>query len=277
MRILLTMSCLICALLFTPLHAQANDWTADDIVAITDQAGEILLRHYSAQPSEVSLKADHSPVTAADKESSAFILEALSILTPDIPALSEESAATAKITDRFWLIDPMDGTKSFINRTGQFTVNIALIENKQPVFGIVHIPLSHTTYYTDRDGNAFKRFEGETAPIHVRKASKKDGLTLVASQLHRTPADEAFIAANNIKDIKTMSSSIKFCLIAEGKADIYPRYGTTMEWDTAAGHAVLKAAGGHVVIQGSQKDLLYHKKDFKNPHFIAFGNIIDYP
>ncbi|MCS5596636.1 MAG: 3'(2'),5'-bisphosphate nucleotidase CysQ [Alphaproteobacteria bacterium] len=277
MRLFLTLSCLICTLFITPLKSQAADWSAEDIIAITHQAGEILLTHYNAVDGTVSEKADHSPVTSADKESNALIIAALQKLTPDILVISEESAATAKIDNKFWLVDPMDGTKSFINRTGQFTVNIALIEDQKPVFGVVYIPLSDTTYYTDKNGQSHKREGKNTAAIHTRSASKKDGLTLVASQLHRSAADEAFIAANNIKDIKTMSSSIKFCLIAEGKADIYPRYGTTMEWDTAAGHAILKGAGGHVVVQGSHKDLLYKKKDFKNPHFIAYGNISDYP
>ncbi|MAH04127.1 MAG: 3'(2'),5'-bisphosphate nucleotidase [Alphaproteobacteria bacterium] len=277
MRLFLTLSFLICTLFITPLKSQAADWSAEDIIAITHQAGEILLAHYNKVDNTASEKADHSPVTSADKESNTLIVAALQKLTPDIPVISEESAATAKIDNIFWLVDPMDGTKSFINRTGQFTVNIALIEDQKPVFGVVYIPLSDITYYNDRDGKSHKREGKNTAAIHTRSANKKDGLTLVASQLHRSADDDAFIAANNIKDIKTMSSSIKFCLIAEGKADIYPRYGTTMEWDTAAGHAILKGAGGHVVVQGSHKELLYKKKDFKNPHFIAFGNISDYP
>ncbi len=195
MRLFLTVSCLICTLFITPLKSQAADWSTEDIIAITHQAGEILLTHYNAVDSTVSEKADHSPVTSADKESNALIIAALQKLTPDIPVISEESTATAKIDNKFWLVDPMDGTKSFINRTGQFTVNIALIEDQKPVFGVVYIPLSDTTYYTDKNGQSHKR-EGETtAAIHTRSASKKDGLTLVASQLHRSADDDAFIAA----------------------------------------------------------------------------------
>jgi 3'(2'), 5'-bisphosphate nucleotidase len=256
--------------------ANAADYTASDIIAITKGAGEILLRHYG-QDTDIAHKSDHSPVTKADIASNRHITAALRALTPDIPIISEESAHNEEAGETFWILDPMDGTKSFINQTGQFTVNIALIKDSMPVFGVVYIPLSDTTYYTGDDGKAYKDTPVHgTQQISARATENKD-LTLVASRLHGSPADDAFIKSHSIAAIKTMSSSIKFCLVAEGAADIYPRNGTTMEWDSAAGHAVLLAAGGRIITQDTKQDLRYNKPAYRNPHFIAFGKIENYP
>lgn len=273
MRIILILLCLIFS--STTASADVPRINIQDIIKITHEAGDILLQYYG-QDIGTDYKSDNSPVTKADIASNAHITTQLKALTPHIPVISEETAHTEKIDDIFWILDPMDGTKSFINQTGQFTVNIALIQNKKPILGVVHIPLSKITYFNDWDGKAYKTENTQTKEIQTRKTANKD-LTLVASRLHRSPADEAFIKAHNIINFKTMSSSIKFCLVAEGEADIYPRFGTTMEWDSAAGHAILLAAGGNIIEKDNKKALLYHKKDFRNPHFIAYGRIENYP
>jgi|TARA_R110002126_G_scaffold13118_7_gene57142 3'(2'), 5'-bisphosphate nucleotidase len=267
----------IITILCTPFNAaKAAEYTATDIITITKGAGEILLRYYG-QDVGTDYKSDHSPVTKADLASNSYITAALYALTPSIPVISEETANKENIGDVFWILDPMDGTKSFIKQTGQFTVNIALIKDKTPVFGVVYIPLTDTTYFTGDDGKAYKDTpQHGTQQINVRQTANK-GLTLVASRLHGSAADDAFIKSHSIAAFKTMSSSIKFCLVAEGAADIYPRNGTTMEWDSAAGHAVLRAAGGRIIAQDTMQDLRYNKPAYRNPHFIAFGKIENYP
>jgi 3'(2'), 5'-bisphosphate nucleotidase len=262
----------------TDAPLSAEDFTAGQIITIVEQAGDILLGYYG-QDVGIDYKSDNSPVTKADIAANAYITQALRTLTPDIPIISEETAAHAVLNDRFWLVDPMDGTKSFIKQTGEFTVNIALIDQGKPVFGAVYLPIKKVTYFTGLDHKAYKKQGTDPAaitPILVRSTPNKN-LTLVASSLHRSAADDDFINAHDITTFKAMSSSIKFCLLAEGLADIYPRFGTTMEWDTAAGHAVLLAAGGRIIERESGVDLLYKKPEFRNPHFIAFGAIAGYP
>jgi 3'(2'), 5'-bisphosphate nucleotidase len=271
-QLILVFTCL------TSVPVRAEGFTAAQIITIVEQAGDILLGYYG-QDVGIDYKSDNSPVTKADITANVYITQALRALTPDIPIISEETAAHAALNDRFWMVDPMDGTKSFIRKTGEFTVNIALIDQNKPVFGVVHLPIKKVTYFTGLDHKAYKKHATDPpiiTPIAVRTTPNKD-LTLVASSLHRSAADDDFIANHNISAFKTMSSSIKFCLVAEGLADIYPRFGTTMEWDTAAGHAVLLAAGGHIIESESGVDLLYKKPEFRNPHFIAFGAIQGYP
>jgi 3'(2'), 5'-bisphosphate nucleotidase len=228
-----------------------------------------------------SEKDDGSPVTQADEIAEEIIVDGLRAAYPSIPVIAEEEAAcgaTPKLDDEFFLVDPLDGTKEFISRNGEFTVNIALIRNSAPVVGVVYAPALGKLYAGRRDHGATLSFvDGALHPsaptkIFARK-TPKTGLVAVASRSHRTPETDEFLQTLGIAEFAMAGSSLKFCLIAEGLADVYPRLARTMEWDTAAGQAVLEAAGGEVVVHGSNAPLRYGKKDrgFDNPHFIAWG------
>jgi len=225
---------------------------------------------------EVMTKADSSPVTLADQAAEDYILPALIALTPDIPIVAEEAASAGQIPDisggRFWLVDPLDGTKEFISRNGEFTVNIALVEDGHPVMGVVYAPALKRIFNGALGlGASCQEGDGPAQAISTRPAPQ-DGLSIVASRSHgQGPEMDAFLANLNIREEKPAGSSLKFCLVAAGEADIYPRFGRTMEWDTAAGHAVLLAADGSVTkVDGTP--LLYGKKGLDNPHFIAWGS-----
>lgn len=231
---------------------------------------------YYAGTVDVTRKADNSPVTAADIAANRYIVEALAVLTPDIPVVAEENNEALNLSHLqaplFWLVDPLDGTKGFIKKSGEFTVNIGLVKNGTPIAGVVYVPVTEELYYTGENGGAFKQEKGGAPfPIHSRVASD-EGMVVVASFSHRSAETDDYIQTLKVKSFLAAASSLKFCLLAEGKADIYPRFGRTMEWDTAAGHAVLSAAGGCVEnLDGSP--LHYGKPGFENPHFIAKGRI----
>jgi len=220
-------------------------------------------------------KADKSPVTDADHAAEAIIVAGLRALTPDRPVVAEEEMAAGRVPTLdggpFWLVDPLDGTKEFIKRNGEFTVNIALIEHGRPTLGIVLAPATDTLWRGDRELGADKNENGGAfVPIGTR-APGPDGLVACASRSHAIYSDLDIWFRNNgltVADRIQAGSSLKFCLIAEGKADIYPRFGPTNEWDTAAGQGVLEAAGGEVVTTDG-RPLLYGKQGFSNPHFIA--------
>lgn len=221
---------------------------------------------------EKSQKADNSPVTEADVAANQLITAALQQLTPHIPIIAEEDEAP--LTDirheRFWLVDPLDGTRAFVAGEPEFTVNIALIEQGIPILGVIYSPADKVMYYGDVTEGAFK--QKEAAPpkkIHVRE-KPVEGLTVVRSKSHPSAKTEAFLNSLTIKELIPGSSSVKFCQVAEGSADIYPRFGRTMEWDTAAGHAILNAAGGYV-LTANGAPLTYGKPGYENPHFIAYG------
>jgi 3'(2'), 5'-bisphosphate nucleotidase len=241
---------------------------------IAHEAGQVILRFYNGGI-EVATKADGSPVTLADDAAEAVILPALHHLTPNIPVVSEEAAAAGHRPDisggRFWLVDPLDGTKEFISRNGEFTVNIALIEQGVPVLGVVYAPATGDLYAAAGPGTAIHWAEGRhDNPISVRPRPA-DGLTVVASRSHGNGSTlDDFLAAYTVKDRVSCGSSLKFCTVASGKADLYPRFGPTSEWDTAAGHAVLIGAGGRVE-QPDGSPLVYGKADILNPHFVAYG------
>jgi 3'(2'), 5'-bisphosphate nucleotidase len=242
------------------------------LVDLSVAAGEAILEIY-AQDFEVLSKADESPVTAADERAEEIILAGLAEIAPDIPVVAEESVAAGRVPDisggRFFLVDPLDGTKQFIEKNGQFTVNIALIEDNVPTLGVVHLPALEETYWTDGHGGACRRRGGETTAIHCR-APGDDGLVVVASRSHRNQETEDYLATLDIKELDASGSSLKFCRIAEGAADLYPRLGRTMEWDVAAGHAVVLAAGGSMTnFDGTPFG--YGKHIFENPHFIVRG------
>jgi 3'(2'), 5'-bisphosphate nucleotidase len=253
------------------------------LAAIAHDAGRIIMRHYETG-TEARKKSDHSPVTDADEEAEKLILARLKDLAPDTAVIAEEEMAAGRLPQigtRFFLVDPLDGTKEFINRNGEFTVNIAEISNGVAVRGVVYAPAKNRFFMGETPGGAFEiETQVETVPdfakahaIHVRPAPK-DGLTAVASRSHRDKKTEEYLAHYPVKDFITAGSSLKFCLVAAGEADIYPRHGTTMEWDTAAGHAVLVAAGG-TVTQLDGSPFLYGRvaDKFTNPHFVARGGV----
>ena len=239
---------------------------------IAESAGKEILEVYNSD-FEVETKDDASPVTAADKRSEALITDEIKAMTDAFPIVGEEAFSDGRSPDvagrPFWLVDPLDGTKEFIKRNGEFTVNIALVEAGRPVVGIVHAPAIEATYWGSRNG-AFATFgSGEAQPIAARPAPA-DGLVALVSRSHRTPEVDEFLAGYTIKRAISAGSSLKFCQVAAGRADLYPRLGRTMEWDTAAGHAVLTFAGGHVrTLEGD--DLRYGKVGYENPNFVATG------
>jgi 3'(2'), 5'-bisphosphate nucleotidase len=252
----------------------------DVLSLIAERAGKEILAYYAgAEEIEVRQKADSSPVTEADEAAEDLILEALAKLTPNIPAVSEEAASAGQIPDvsggTFWLVDPLDGTREFLSGNGEFTVNIALIENGVPVAGVVHAPALAMTWCGNKpagaDGRAtFSETDQPAMEIAARRMPQ-EGVLVVASRRHGDPAElDRFLANFTVEDMVSAGSSLKFCLVATGKADLYPRFGRTMEWDTAAGHAVLRAAGGRVETQDGQP-LTYGKPEFENPYFIAYG------
>ncbi len=235
-------------------------------------AGEAIMAIY-ATPFESRLKADQSPVTEADEAAERLILAGLAELTPAIPVVAEESVAAGRVPEvagrAFWLVDPLDGTKEFISRNGEFTVNIALIEAGRPVLGVVHCPAKGVTYHASGPGRAFRAVaEGAPEPIAARRPS--DGLVVMVSRSHRDRRTDEYLANFNVARLSEAGSSLKFCLVAAGEADLYPRLGRTCEWDTAAGHAVLAAAGGSVRTLAGE-ELRYGKPDFFNPDFAARG------
>jgi 3'(2'), 5'-bisphosphate nucleotidase len=229
---------------------------------------------------DVQLKADRSPVTAADHAAEAIILERLARAAPAVPVIAEEEVSAGRVpavAAEFFLVDPLDGTKEFIQKRGDFTVNIALIRGGAPALGVVYAPANSGLYIGDVGArSAFRsrqRSDSKEAsprePIRVRPVPA-GGVTAVVSRSHETPETDAYLARYTLADRVSIGSSLKFCLVAAGEADLYPRLGPTMEWDTAAGHAVLAAAGGTVMAPGGVP-LRYGKAGFRNSFFIASG------
>ena len=244
-------------------------------------AGVVVMRHYENQ-TQARQKADRSPVTDADEEAERFILAELKKRYPGVPIVAEEEVAAGRLPDitaRFFLVDPLDGTKEFVNRNGEFTVNIAEIEHGVAVRGVVYAPAKQRLFAGETPGGAFEMSVAVEkspdlsllVPISVRKPPA-DGLIAVASRSHRDTKTDEYLAHYRVKDFVTAGSSLKFCLVAAGEADIYPRHGRTMEWDTAAGHAVLLAAGGSVKqLDGSPFVYGKTEDEFANPYFVARG------
>ncbi|MBI1275656.1 3'(2'),5'-bisphosphate nucleotidase CysQ [bacterium] len=236
------------------------------------EAAEAVLAVYAGEFT-VERKDDKSPVTEADTAAHHIIAAGLARLTPHIPVISEEETSNhaAAAADEFWLVDPLDGTKSFIKRTGEFTVNIGLIRNHQPALGVVQVPVTGKLYGGVVGMGAWLR--EKTGPERAIRtlAPSKDGLNVVMSQSHLDDDTRAFVAHLQVKSAIKAGSSLKFCAVADGSADIYPRFAPTMEWDTAAGHAVLNAAGG-LVLTPEGKPFTYGKPDYRNGHFIAYGS-----
>ena len=244
----------------------------DALTPLIYEAGELVMRIY-ATDFEVEVKGDDSPVTLADQCAEKVIFEGLGRIAPGIPVVGEEAASAGDVpdvSDRFWLVDPIDGTKEFVSRNGEFTVNIALIDHGVPVIGLVLAPALGRLYAGAAGLGAWVEDRHARQPISVRQVPV-DGLTVVGSRHHGDDAAvSAFLAGRAIVAQRTVGSSLKLCLLAEGLADVYPRFGRTMEWDTAAGDAVLRAAGGSVrTLDGAP--LAYGKPGFENPDFAAWG------
>ena len=233
-----------------------------------------ILNVYNSANFEVEAKGDNSPLTLADRKAHEVIVE---ILKPTgFPILSEEGKSIPyhirKDWDTFWMVDPLDGTKEFIKRNGEFTVNIALIENQKPVLGVVSIPVTHETYYGAKGIGAFKIANGQKFQLIVsEKVPKtKQGIRVVASRSHLNEETQQFIDSLNQPVLVSKGSSLKFLMLADGQADIYPRYAPTMEWDTAAAHAVLNQLGIGVVVKGTESELVYNKENLLNPSFLSY-------
>ncbi|MBV8307526.1 MAG: 3'(2'),5'-bisphosphate nucleotidase CysQ [Gammaproteobacteria bacterium] len=243
--------------------------------AIARAAGREILEVYAVGAVAATAKADDSPLTAADLRAHRAILQGLRELTPELPVLSEESApgsyATRAQWQRYWLVDPLDGTREFLARNGEFTVNLALIEGHVPVLGVVHVPVTGITY-CGLPGQGAWRQEGAGARIAIRVAERSaTPLRVVGSRSHRGDSLRAFLDRVGPHELLAIGSSLKLCLVAEGAADVYPRLGPTSEWDTAAAHAVVLAAGGAVsTLEGLP--LAYNTREaLLNPYFVAFG------
>jgi 3'(2'), 5'-bisphosphate nucleotidase len=245
-------------------------------------AGREIMQVFHDGPT-VQIKSDASPVTEADERAETIILAALSAAFPNIPVIAEEAAAAGNIPETanksFILVDPLDGTKEFIRKSTDFTVNIALIEAGIPVLGIVYAPARGVAYIGDTSGAMKIQIDPSFMPISrhpIQVRGQKANLIALASRSHNSPETDAFLKQKGITDTKSVGSSLKFCLVAEGEADVYPRFGRTMEWDTAAGDAVLRAAGG-ITLGLDGQPLPYgkinqtHDSDFANPSFIAWG------
>lgn len=248
----------------------------ESVTQIARAAGELILRVYSTDFS-VRGKGDASPVTEADEQAESLILAALGELTPNTPVVAEESVAAGRVPDigdgsgRFWLVDPLDGTKEFISRNGEFTVNIALIERGEPVLGVVLAPALGRLFAGCRNTGAWVQDQSGRRSIRCRVIPEA-GATVVASRSHGDAAAlDAFLSGTKVANLVSAGSSLKLCLVASGEADMYPRLGRTMEWDIAAGHAVLAAAGGRVQRLDDGQPLIYGKPGFDNPHFVAAG------
>jgi 3'(2'), 5'-bisphosphate nucleotidase len=247
----------------------------EEVAAIARAAGREILEVYATGVAESAAKADDSPLTAADLRSHRLILQRLGELTPALPVLSEESAQVPAAVragwPRYWLVDPLDGTREFLSRNGEFTVNIALIEGHAPALGIVHVPVTDTTYRGLPGEGAWRERGGEPME-RIRVAARSAApLRVVGSRSHRGNSLDAFLERIGAHELVAIGSSLKFCRVAEGAADVYPRLGPTSEWDTAAAHAVLLAAGGGVsALDGTP--LAYNTREaLLNPFFVAFG------
>ena len=245
-----------------------------EVTALAREAGRAILEVYASSFS-VQEKADRSPLTEADLRSERLILAGLRRIAPEIPVLSEESGqvpyATRKNWSRLWVVDPLDGTREFVQRNGEFTVNIALVDNNRPVLGVVHAPVLERDYFACEGVGAF-RSDAEASGRPIRVAKRGAGpVRVVGSRSHRGSSLDGFLARVGPHEFVEVGSSMKLCLVTEGQADVYPRLGPTSEWDTAAGQCVLEQAGGHV-LKLDGEPLAYNREDLLNPHFVGFAD-----
>ena len=244
----------------------------NSVISISEQAGAAILDIYQKDSAafNVTDKTDNSPLTAADLASHQLIVKALQALTPELPILSEEAADISwdirKTWQRYWLVDPLDGTKEFIKRNGEFTVNIALIEDGEPVLGVIYAPVLNKTYYAEKGLGAFVKTADTSKPIQVAKPGAT--VRVVGSRSHPSPDLAGYLARFPQHEMVPVGSSLKFCLVAEGSADVYPRFGPTMQWDTGAGHIIAQQAGATVSFDGISGPA-YQRENLLNPNFIV--------
>ena len=256
-----------------------DDWITwlEPVRSLAAEASARILEIY-ATAFDVTAKDDNSPLTAADLASHQTIVAGLRALTPGIPILSEESAAIPfterRQWRRYWLVDPLDGTKEFVKRNGEFTVNIALIEEYEPVLGVVRVPVTGLCYFAARGYGAFCEEPGQLPQaISVKPLTSGQSVRVVGSKSHGGPGLQQFVAALGSHQLVTIGSSLKLCQVAEGAADVYPRMGPTSEWDTAAAQAIVEVAGGRVVSAETGEPLRYNTRDsLLNPWFIVYGD-----
>ncbi len=239
------------------------DIDLNKVVDLSVQAGDAVLEVYRSNDISVERKEDRTPLTLADKRSHEVIVNGLETLCPGIPVLSEEGQTipyeTRKHWDWFWLVDPLDGTKEFINRNGEFTVNIALMDQNEPVLGVVLAPAFGVVYFAQKEYGAFKK-TGNSEPERILvEKSPCNGIVAARSRSHSSPEEEKFLKQFNVVKVIHVGSSLKFCMVAEGSAHIYPRFGPMMEWDTAAGHCVAEVAGG--VIRSRMNERIYYNTE----------------
>lgn len=249
--------------------------TLSRAIAIAIDAGKAIMEIYQQPAGNVVLKSDHSPLTEADLASHRIIVDGLSRIQPEWPVLSEESTQIPLEQrlnwQRFWLVDPLDGTKEFLKHNGEFTVNIALIDDGSPVLGVVYAPALDICYVGAKGLGAYvQRGQAEKQRIEVQRRRENENLRVVASRSHSDTRTESLLNQLGNYECISMGSSLKLCLVAEGAAHLYPRLGPTMEWDTAAAHAVVNEAGG-IVCDFSGRELRYNKADLHNPEFFVLG------
>ena len=259
------------------------DWNdiSKRVIAIARDAGAAILEIYANEADfNVEMKSDDSPLTKADRAANKVICDGLEALPQHFPIISEENKAIPyeerKDFERFWLVDPLDGTKEFIKRNGEFTVNIALVEGQQPVFGVVYAPVLDEVYWAIKGQGAWmSRGEAITTLKALPFQLSDTGLKVVCSRSHLNEGTQAFIDGLHQPEKVSRGSSLKFLLMAKGDAHVYPRLGPTMEWDTGAAQIVLEEAGGSVIDEETKKPLRYNKENLLNPYFIAYGNLED--
>jgi len=250
------------------------EFLCQSCIKIAVEAGLKILDIYQGD-FDVQSKEDNTPLTSADMAAHFHILESLQILTPDLPVLSEEAAdipfSVRKTWTTYWLVDPLDGTREFIKRNGEFSVNIALIHQHKSILGVINIPVQKTTYFAYKDNGSFKSIEkSEIKKIHCRDADK-DNLVIAGSRSHLSDKLKGFLDKLGSPEVIPMGSSLKSCLVAEGIADLYPRLGLTSEWDTAAAHCIVEEAGGRITKTDMQPLLYNTKESLLNPEFFVFG------
>jgi 3'(2'), 5'-bisphosphate nucleotidase len=246
-----------------------------DVELLAVKAGEAIIKIYESGDFGVDQKSDDSPLTKADLAAHKVIVAGLTQLTPEIPILSEESASIPfeerKQWNKYWLVDPLDGTKEFIKKNGEFTVNIALIDHGKSILSVVYVPVTQVSYSAAVGVGVYKRADGKKSSIMVMKNSRFKP-TVVGSRSHMSDEVKDYLSRLGQHELVSMGSSLKFCLVAEGKADLYPRLGLTSEWDTAAAQCIVEQAGGQVVTMDG-KPLMYNSKDsLLNPHFMVYGD-----
>ena len=253
---------------------------AKEVAKIAKKAGDAIMKIYDNSDNfQVEHKADESPLTIADQAANEIICHHLERLAVKYPIISEENKSIdfeeRKKFTYYWLVDPLDGTKEFIKRNGEFTVNIALIKNQRPVLGVVYTPVLAEMYFAVKGEGAFLEKENLTIQLHASRFSKKDKkLGVVCSRSHLNEATQNFVDKLNEPELVAQGSSLKFLILAKGEAHLYPRLAPTMEWDTGAAQIILEEAGGKVLHAETKVPLLYNKENLLNPHFIAAGNLI---